>query len=326
MSDKPPGREPADELDAEYRRLAAQDASAPSEAVRQAVHAYAARLAQERGDAASAAHARAGRAQRPLLRRGALFGTLAAAVVAGLVIAPRFMIPRPSAGAPVVVQERTQIAAADAHRPPQGGLSESAPAESVPPESPTRSALVAAAPPAQPELAKAAPPNVRAQRPSAASASGFASTQSAARQAQADAEAKSEARAAGDVTPERLVLSDRVAGASANRASPAAPAPAAKSVASASLGGALVAAAARGDVAGARDCLDEGADVNAQDGAGRTALLLATLRGHAEVVTLLLAAGADPNLADARGVRPLAAADAGGQADIAAVLRSHGAR
>jgi hypothetical protein len=326
MSAKPPGHEPPDELDAEYRRLAAQDASAPSEAVRQAVHAYAARLAQERADAADAAHTRKRGTGRPLLSRGALFGTLAAAAIAGLVIAPRFLSLRTPESAPAATQGRTQVAAADAQRAPQGLVeserSASAPAES-PPAPPER---VAAAPPPAPELAKTAPPNVRVQTEPAPPSRALARVESAAPPTPADAEAKRETAAANSIPPQHIILSDEAPGASADRMFKVDPAAAANSGAPASPGNGLLAAAARGDLAGTRNSLAGGADVNARDGAGRTALLLATHGGHAEVVTLLLAAGADPNLADARGLRPLAAAEAGGHADIAAALRANGAR
>jgi hypothetical protein len=321
MSGKPTGQEPPDELDAEYRRLAAHDVSAPSEAVRRAVHDYAARLAQERADAASAAREAAGRVARPGLWRGALFGTLAAAALAGVMIAPRFMGPPAPATA-----GRPEPAASDSRRALLPGVAESPPESATAESAAAPRARVAVPPPAPgPQLAKAAPPNVRPQSQPTSVAPLVARAENVAPPARTNAEASREARAANSLAQERRITSDQVSGVSASGAPPAAAAPAAADAA-ASPGSGLIAAAAQGDLAGVGAYLEDGADVNSRDGVGRTALLLATLGGHAEVVTLLLNAGADPNLADARGVRPLAAANAGGHAAIAAALSTHGAR
>jgi len=51
-----------------------------------------------------------------------------------------------------------------------------------------------------------------------------------------------------------------------------------------------------------------GADVNATDPDGATALALAVINGHADVAALLLEKGADPNVADRTGMTPLYAA------------------
>lgn len=55
--------------------------------------------------------------------------------------------------------------------------------------------------------------------------------------------------------------------------------------------------------------LDAGAQVNAEDNRGRTALMIAAERGHADIVKLLLARGADPKHTDRQGktARDLAA-------------------
>jgi hypothetical protein len=55
-------------------------------------------------------------------------------------------------------------------------------------------------------------------------------------------------------------------------------------------------------------------------------LILAASRGQAESVDMLLAHGADPNAADANGTTALKAALAAGQPAIAASLRRAGAR
>ncbi|MDP3832661.1 MAG: ankyrin repeat domain-containing protein, partial [Hydrogenophaga sp.] len=80
---------------------------------------------------------------------------------------------------------------------------------------------------------------------------------------------------------------------------------------------ALLAAAARGTLAEARDALAQGADVNGSDASGRTALMRAALRGDAALVRLLLEAGADPQRSDRDGLR---AADLAQRAGHGALL------
>ena len=72
-------------------------------------------------------------------------------------------------------------------------------------------------------------------------------------------------------------------------------------------------------VAGLRLLLDAGADVDARDGWGRTALTYAAAVGNAAAVRVLLSAGATPDAADAAGTTPLMAA-ADGATDPASDL------
>jgi hypothetical protein len=69
----------------------------------------------------------------------------------------------------------------------------------------------------------------------------------------------------------------------------------------------LMRAARKGEVDSVKRLLAEGADVNAKDWTGKTALLHACVyaRTSPQVVALLLAAGADPNTADRAGVTAL---------------------
>lgn len=67
----------------------------------------------------------------------------------------------------------------------------------------------------------------------------------------------------------------------------------------------LVAAAYENDLVGMQAALDEGADINATNGFGRTALAVACYNASPEGIRLLLAAGADPNLGDGRESSPL---------------------
>jgi ankyrin repeat protein len=85
---------------------------------------------------------------------------------------------------------------------------------------------------------------------------------------------------------------------------------------------ALMEAAIRGDVAGAKLLLDKGADVNAADHRGYTALLLAAQYDgdSPELLRLLLAHGADPT-AVAEGETALSLASKRGETEVTKLLR-----
>lgn len=82
----------------------------------------------------------------------------------------------------------------------------------------------------------------------------------------------------------------------------------------------LLAASARGDAEAVRTALAQGADVNAVDAAGRSALMLAAQRGDAVLVRLLLATGADPQRTDRNGLNAAAHARRAGHLDLAPLL------
>ena len=121
MSESPPNPGEFDDVDEHYRRVAALEKGGPSESVRRAVLEHASRLAAERTAAGSAgvepatdsAHNNVvgiGDARRRTSRRTwwrpAAVGTLAAAGLAGLLIAPQFLPPHApdkSASAPASV-------------------------------------------------------------------------------------------------------------------------------------------------------------------------------------------------------------------------------
>ena len=102
MNEVPPGRDESDDADDLYRRASALDESRPSELVRRRVLDHAAQLAAER--AAKNVPPRIASARGALRtwrrRRPAIFGTLAAAALAGLLITPRFFTPSVPPGAP----------------------------------------------------------------------------------------------------------------------------------------------------------------------------------------------------------------------------------
>ena len=63
----------------------------------------------------------------------------------------------------------------------------------------------------------------------------------------------------------------------------------------------LLKAARGGDTAAARALINAGANVNAQDDDGMTALMWTAFWGHTDAVRLLLNAGANANMQDNRG-------------------------
>jgi ankyrin repeat protein len=87
-----------------------------------------------------------------------------------------------------------------------------------------------------------------------------------------------------------------------------------------------VAAAARSaDLAAVRAQLAAGADVNAPENDGTSALLWAAYQSSPELVSMLLAAGADPNAANRFGVTPLLQASRYGDAATMRALLAGGA-
>lgn len=88
---------------------------------------------------------------------------------------------------------------------------------------------------------------------------------------------------------------------------------------------ALAAAARRADWAAVRSLLEQGADVDAREGDGSTALLWASYWDEREAAALLIRAGADTNAANDLGATPLWAACENGSSAMAAALLEAGA-
>ncbi|HTD12871.1 MAG TPA: ankyrin repeat domain-containing protein [Steroidobacteraceae bacterium] len=299
MNKVPPDQDPADDVDAQYRRASALDPSRPGEAVRRAVLAHAAQLAAERASAV-AGRLKSRRTAHPTWWRPAIFGTLAAAGLAALVIAPQLLTPRapPVAGSAAIAPAADNLASAPATPPP------------------AVSAEITARPPAPVHSANLPSYSARARsktnEPTAAPA----------------VEATPLAQTAGARAADTGAA---VAGVSAARQRMAGNPTAATSVSAAPRADTNPAAAFRhaaevGDLAALATLVETQADIDARDSAGRTALMIATLHGEADAVAALLAYGADPNAADANGTTPLQAATAGDHPAIAAALRRHGAR
>ena len=89
---------------------------------------------------------------------------------------------------------------------------------------------------------------------------------------------------------------------------------------------ALMFACERGHAAIARLLVEKGADVNAGDERGSTALIAASIMGHLDTVKFLVEdAGADVNVTDADGDSALAQSGGNGHEDVASFLLAHGA-
>ena len=83
---------------------------------------------------------------------------------------------------------------------------------------------------------------------------------------------------------------------------------------------ALFRAARAGDVSGVRKACTDGADVNAKDEHGRTALIVAVQESHPLTVSALIACGADVNEANRIGITALMLAGKTGRVDLLAAL------
>ena len=71
--------------------------------------------------------------------------------------------------------------------------------------------------------------------------------------------------------------------------------------------------------------LEKGADVNAECDEGRTALMWASVYGHTEIVSMLLEVGADVNAEDDYGITALTNASEDGHTEIVSMLLEKGA-
>ena len=305
---KPPSPEEPDDmddLDEEYRRASALDPSRPGEAVRRAVLDHAAKLAAERAVMQVGMSAKPRRLVASRARwRPAIFGSLAAAALAGFMVDPHFLgleVPRKTALTGAQPQESSDRAAAAPQKPilNRAPPAENAPAAAQAPSgefaSTARQAPRAAQAPRTEQSSRADPALGPKQEPRALA--------DQARVAEADSALKSNAGAARSAAAPAPGDSGPVDPAAAMRR-----------------------AAEIGDAQELAALLDATHDVDARDGDGRTALMLATLHGQARAVDMLLAQGADPNAADTRGTTPLQAAAAADQQAIIRSLQRAGAR
>jgi ankyrin repeat protein len=316
---QPPSGDGDDDMERRFK-TGLQDEGGPSEAVRRAILDHASRMAVE--------HARgqpSGRrlAMLPARRRNTIFGALAAAVFAGLLVVPMLRAP--------VVHRQSPVAA-----PPES-VPQSAQAPA--PQSAQPSAPQSAQPPA-PRLAElernnsayrgaGAQRRITADADKPKEAAGPASSSS---NYASQAKIEPQAVIGGLPSPAAPPTAPAMQAPASDAASAiaAAPAPSSRQLARATTssverGESLRGAAAAGDLAAVNALLGSSLDVNARDRSGRTALMLAILNGHADVVEALLARGADLNAVDSSGVRPLQMARAKGNAEIIDSLLRAGA-
>lgn len=81
-------------------------------------------------------------------------------------------------------------------------------------------------------------------------------------------------------------------------------------------------AAFRGDIQAVRELLLAGADVNARDRDGDTALMFAAYRGHTEIVSLLLYYGANIYARARNGWTAKRAAESGNKPHVVEMIKS----
>ena len=327
MNELPPDDAAPDEIDDLYRRAAALDSSRPSEAARRSILDHAARVAAdyapaERPTLARVTDIRAGRRATKRGWRPALFGTLAAAVLAGLVVVPRLWNPSALAPSPQLASNAQSV-------PPWGTPTADSPSPVAEPApnafAPRREEVEQAPRPASNALSSrsaaalgkkalaATPPSFTAPAapaaPPAPAALGAANNlMDAARDSEAlnnvtVTAAKSAPSAATRLMADSLDARQRVDANSTLRS-----------------------AAQTGDLLALNHALGQSVDVNARDAAGHTPLMLAILNGQGAAVDALLAHGADPNTPDASGTMPLAAAVQRADPSIVEALRRAGAR
>jgi hypothetical protein len=144
MNDESPPEPPHDDFDARYRRISAADPSRPSDAVRRAILAHAAQVADARRAPAERSPAIGRRLGPGTWRRAAAVGTLAAAALAGLLVAPRFVDWRSSTGpsvASTAAVDQGMPAAPAAARQAPAPRALAPPTESAPAAAPAAQAL-----------------------------------------------------------------------------------------------------------------------------------------------------------------------------------------
>ncbi|MBS0378966.1 MAG: ankyrin repeat domain-containing protein [Proteobacteria bacterium] len=311
MSEHTPGPEEEAQLDALYQRLSRRQAEGPSEAMRRAILSGAREIARARREPSWQAWLVR---LRDSCGRPAVFGTLAAGIVAALLLVPLRQLPMdaPELALPqeVAVDIRAQSA-------PEVELKKSqVPADAllpVPVDKPTEhkpdDARVASAVLEETVVTRAAATTARAAPAPAA----VPAPPPAPRVQGADG---------GRDLPGGMVSADSATNAAARRA--AAPAVTATTTAAAGDPGvALRRAAAAGDPAQVVVLIRAHAPLDEPDAQGRTALMLAVMARDQESVRLLLDAGANPNTTDAGGLRPMDLA--AGDPVILQLLRGHGA-
>jgi Ankyrin repeats (3 copies) len=320
-----------------YRQASSAEGLKPTEAVRAAILAEGRRIAEQR---AAAPPLRSFDTSRPAANQSrfrlAAFGTFGVAILAALLIVPRWLIS--PASRPQIAQTRSASSSA---RDAAALREATAPKENAPVAgAPLTSA--APAPAEAPRLAKSETSSAAESREVTAGAAAKRPTQSTTNQIvqplsenpHADQLAENAPPVAGGVPADSSIFGyaksdadsaartaqNRSLSASAGARPAAAPPPAASSSQTP-----LMAAVIAGDLRHAAMLLDRHASAEDRDGLGRTPLLVATAEGRVEIVRLLLAHGADPNATDKTGSTPLQLANRSQFTEIAQLLEDAGA-
>jgi hypothetical protein len=280
-----------------YRQASRAEGLEPAEAVRAAILAEGRRVAEQRAAAPLRSFDTSQPAANQPRWRIAALGTFGVAVLAALLIVPRWLIPAAS--------------------PPQVAAIRSAPAPEAP--APMVNAPTAAAPPPA-ALAKSEAPSREGARHDqrAAPSSKSSGTQFA---EVAPAASGGIPRAADSST---AAQANSVAGARAAQDRSYSPAAPPRQAALSSPTSLMTAVMAR-DLGRATILLDQHVSTEDRDDLGRTPLMVATVQGQVEIVQLLLARGADPNVADNTGSTPLQQAHRSHFTQIAQMLEQAGA-
>jgi hypothetical protein len=292
-----------------YRKASDADPVAPTEAVRAAILAEARRVAEQAASAPPAVFDTSQPAANQSRWKMAAFGTLGAALLAALIVAPRLWKSPPP-----------QLTATNQPAPAANAPAANAPAPNVAvPVSPPPAASLQAQ--TESRLAEVDSESF-AKRAATAAARADRLTASLERRKAAE-----ESSSPNDYTPDTRIASEhpgRISSFAARSAAPASTAGARskESAPAASLG----AAAASGDSSAVERLLDQGATLDARDDLGRTPLMLATLNGQVETVRLLLGRGANPNIADNEGSTALHQAQTAHLDEITRLLQGAGAQ
>ena len=247
-------------------------------------------------------------------RRNTIFGALAAAVFAGLLVVPMLRAPVVHRQSPVAAPPYRETAPQSAPAPPPPPAQEPRLAELQRNNTASRGAGV------QRRI------TADADKPKESAGPASSSSKNA-------SQAKTEPQAGLGAAPSPAAPADAHHASASDVASSnaAAPAPPSRQLARATTssverGESLRGAAAAGNLTAVNAALSSSFDVDARDQGGRTALMLAILNGHADVVDALLAHGAGANAVDTSGVRPLQMARAKGNEEIIASLLRAGAQ